>query len=65
MQGQTVHRIFPFQKRVFTETRYTHTHTHTHFSPSPKMKEQLLSKVNKFSHLRGKNSVRGHTLLAL
>ena len=65
MQGQTVHRIYPFQKRVFTETKYTHTHTHTHFSPSPKIKKQLLSKVNKLSHLRGKSYVRGHTLLAL
>ena len=75
--GQTVLRIYPFQKRVFTETKHTythththartrvHTHTHTHFSPSPKMKKQLLSKVNKLSHLRGKSSVRGHTLLAL
>ena len=53
------------KESVYWNQIHTHTHTHTHFSPSPKMKKQLLSKVNKLSHLRGKSYVRGHTLLAL
>ena len=63
-------REYLLKPNTHTHT-HTHTHararahTHTHFSPSPKMKKQLLSKVNKLSHLRGKSSVRGHTLLAL